>query len=68
MTKIHTNFNDSAVQIIDLLRPESLEALNRVFNTHYQKAEVKETIRIERASQEPEFWDRLMREDDEVEI
>jgi len=62
MVKIKKQFNDSAVTLIELLRPESLEALNSVFGTHYKKVEVKQTIRIERASQEPEFWDKMMKE------
>jgi len=68
MVKIKKQFSDSAVMLIDLLSDTSLYALNRVFKTHYTKSEVKQAIRVKRKEEEPGFWDRLMREDREVEL
>jgi len=68
MVKISKQFNDSEVKLVDLLSDTSLYALNRIFGTRYSRASVKETITIERKAEEPEFWDRLMREDREIEL
>ena len=60
MIKFKKQIKDT-VTLADLLKPESFEALYRITGKRYSRAEVKSTVRVERAEREPGFWDRLMR-------
>ena len=46
--------------LIDLISSDCLENLNRVFGTNYSRSQIKEKIRVLRAEQQPEFYERLM--------
>ena len=48
--------------MIQLLDKDSISKINKLFDTHYSKNQVKKNIRIQRASKKFKFFDKLMRE------
>ncbi len=60
MIKFKKQIKDT-VTLADLLKPESFEALYRITGKRYSRAEVKSTVRVERAEKPFSFWDKLMR-------
>ena len=61
MIKFKKQIKDDEVDLIDLLRPESFEALYRITGKHYSREKVQNEVRVERAEKPFSFWDKLMR-------
>jgi len=59
MRKIKREIEDKYL-LIEILTHDSLDLLNRVFNTHYSKKQVKRKIIIQEAPESFDFYKKLM--------
>ena len=61
MRKVKGQIKDKYL-LIEIINQDSLDLLNRIFDTHYSKKQIKRIIKIEQFPKDFDFYDKLMRE------
>jgi len=59
MLEIKKNIKDKFL-FIEIINQDSLDLINRVFDTHYSKKQVRESVRIQLAPKSFDFYKKLM--------
>ncbi len=62
MRKIKKNIKDNFL-FIEIISQDSLDLINRIFNTHYSKRQIREGIRIQLAPKGFGFYKKLMEQE-----
>ena len=65
MRKIKKIIKDKYL-LIEIINQDSLDLINRIFNTHYSKKQIRNNIRIQLAPKGFDFWKKLMEQEPKV--
>ena len=65
MQKIKRDHKDKYL-LIEIISQESLDLINRIFDTHYSKKQIREDIKIQLASKGFDFYKKLMEQEPKV--